>query len=301
MQSNTRSSMSGGQRRAADPRRGVASVLAGWPDAPRRRGTERGGARPRRSTGRRRWRARADEARAKGDTELALRLYIEAAEHDPEDAESLYPIGSIYEERDDVAASPRGPTREPCRSTPARARARGSRAALFRDRQLEPARPMLSRAVAPTPAWRSHNALGLIADTRGDHGDGCDALRGGARRVPRSGAILNNRGYSSYLAGSRGSRARLPRRLAVDPMYDGVAESRLGVRAAGRLPDGAGDAQARRGAPMAANDVGYIAMVSGDYAAAERSSRTPSGCRRATTRPPTRTPPSCGAAVATPR
>jgi Tfp pilus assembly protein PilF len=56
-------------------------------------------------------RAKAAEARAKGDGDTALRLYVEAADHDPSDAESFFEIGSIYDERKNGALAARAYTR----------------------------------------------------------------------------------------------------------------------------------------------------------------------------------------------
>ena len=77
--------------------------------------------------------ARAAEAHAKGDLDLALRSYVEAADLDPADAESLYQIGTIYEERGErPRASGAGLCKGRASKPRARARAGGSRAALFR-------------------------------------------------------------------------------------------------------------------------------------------------------------------------
>jgi Flp pilus assembly protein TadD len=218
-------------------------------------------------------RTRAAEARAKGDTDLALRLYVEAADHDPTDAESLYEIGTLYDERGNGALAARAYARA-VQIDPLHARAlEGLGLRYFADRQFEEARPLLSRAAGHDPTlWRAHNALGLIADALGEHGDAVVHFAAALAANPGSAALLNNRGYSRYLSGSLDAAERDFRAaLALDPSYDKALQN-LGLVYARR-----GDYQAAVstltsvvGAPVAANDVGYIAMLSGDYSTAER-------------------------------
>jgi Flp pilus assembly protein TadD len=217
-------------------------------------------------------RKQAEEARAKGNSELALRLYVEAADRDPTDAESLYQIGALYEERKDLTLAARAYSRA-VQIDPVHARALAALGlCYFETRQFESAAEMLSRAVAADPTqWRGHNALGLIDDTRGSHESAAMHYAAALAIRPDSAAVLNNRGYSSYLAGNLEAAERDFRAsLAVDPEYDRAWQN-LGLVFArqGRYETALamlGRVQSRH---VAANDVGYIAMVSGDYAAAE--------------------------------
>jgi Flp pilus assembly protein TadD len=218
-------------------------------------------------------RARAAEARAKGDADAALRLYVEAAEHDPADTEALYAIGSMYDERGDASRAARAYARV-VQIDPQHARAlEGLGLRYFADRQFEQAGPLLSRAVgSDVTLWRSHNALGLIADTLGNHNDAVVHFAAALTANPGSATVLNNRGYSRYLAGSLDAAERDFRAaLAAEPNYD-KAWQNLGLLYARR-----GDyitalsTLERVVSPfVAANDVGYIAMLSGDYAIADQ-------------------------------
>ena len=90
-------------------------------------------------------RKQAEEARAKGNSELALRLYVEAADRDPTDAESLYQIGALYEERKDLTLAARAYSRA-VQIDPVHARALAALGlCYFESRQFEPAAKMLSR------------------------------------------------------------------------------------------------------------------------------------------------------------
>jgi Flp pilus assembly protein TadD len=169
---------------------------------------------------------------------LAARAYSRAVQIDPEHSRALESLGLRY----------------------------------FADRQLDQARPLLSRAVAKEPAlWRSHNALGLIADSLGEHGLAAMHFAMALTARPGNATVLNNRGYSRYLAGDLDSaESDFREALAADPGYE-KAWQNLGLVFARR-----GDYQTARttlarvvGAHVAANDVGYIAMLSGDYAMAE--------------------------------
>jgi Flp pilus assembly protein TadD len=218
-------------------------------------------------------RARAAEAHAKGDTDLALRLYVVAVELDPADAEALYEIGTLYESRGGNALAARAYARA-VQLDPHHARALealGLR--YFADRQLEQARPLLQRAAAADATlWRPHNALGLIADTLGQHSDAGIHYAAALAVRPGSAAILNNRGYSRYLAGNLDAAERDFRAaLAAEPDYD-KAWQNLGLVFARRGDYRAAQAALQRvvASYVAANDIGYIAMLGGDYAAAER-------------------------------
>jgi Flp pilus assembly protein TadD len=143
----------------------------------------------------------------------------------------------------------------------------------FADRQFDQARPLLSRAAgADVTLWRAHNALGLIADSLGAHDDASAHYAAALAANPGAASLLNNRGYSRYLAGSLDAAERDFRAaLAADPAYDKAFQN-LGLVYARR-----GDYQTAVatltkivGAPVAANDVGYIAMLSGDYSTAEK-------------------------------
>ena len=217
-------------------------------------------------------RSRAAEALAKGDTDLALRSYVEAADLDPNDADSLYQIGAIYEQRGDLVLAARAYARA-VHVDPQHARALealGLR--YFDDKQLEEARPLLEQAVAASPErWRSHNALGVIADSKGEHAVAATHYAAALAIRPGATAVLNNRGYSSYLAGNLAAAERDFRAvLTVDPEYQRAWQN-LGLIYARRgdymtAVDTISRVVSRH---VATNDVGYIAMVSGDYGYAE--------------------------------
>jgi Flp pilus assembly protein TadD len=217
--------------------------------------------------------AKAAEARAKGDLDLALKLYVQRAELDPTDADALFEIGAIYEFRGDAPLAARAYARA-VQIEPQHSRAlEGLGLRYFAERQLDDARPLLQRAVdADNTLWRSHNALGLIADALGRHSEAGGHYAAALALRPGSAAILNNRGYSQYLAGALDAAERDFRAaLAAEPGYD-KAWQNLGLIFARRRDYAAALAALERvvAEHVAANDVGYIAMLSGDFGTAER-------------------------------
>jgi tetratricopeptide (TPR) repeat protein len=218
-------------------------------------------------------RAQAAEARAKGNVDVALRLYIEAADRDPMDAESLYQIGMIYEERKDAAHAGRAYART-VQIAPQHAAALTRLGLMyFENRQFDEAVPMLERSLAVEPAqWRVHNALGLIADARADHDAAVAHFDAALAMNPNSAALLNNRGYSHYIVGELDvAEAHYRAALASDSSYTRAWQNLGLVYARQGQYDKALATLERAVSPYAAaNDVGYIAMLRGDYAAAEQ-------------------------------
>ena len=218
-------------------------------------------------------RTQAAEARAKGNPDLALRLYVEAAERDPADAESMHQIGMIYEERKDAAHA----ARAYARAVQIDARHVGALTKLgliyFESRQFDEAVPMLERSLAVEPAqWRVHNALGLIADARTDHDAAVAHFDAALAMNPGSAALLNNRGYSHYLVGDLDvAEENYRAALASEPSYTRAWQN-LGLVFArqGQYDKAIATLERAVSDYVAANDVGYIAMLRGDYAIAER-------------------------------
>ncbi|SEG01896.1 tetratricopeptide repeat protein [Billgrantia desiderata] len=124
--------------------------------------------------------------------------------------------------------------------------------------------PIAARRDAP---WQAHNALGVIADMRADHATAQGHYARALETNPRTPLVLNNQGYSRYLAGDLpGARQALRQALNANPNYD-LAWRNLGlVHAREGDYDTAIEAVARGGdRAKAYNDIGYISMLEGRY------------------------------------
>lgn len=218
-------------------------------------------------------RSRAEQALAEGDTDRALYMYVQAVTLDPGDSESLYRIGVLHERRGNRRLAARA-FAGAIENEPEHAGAlQGLGIAYFEARETEAARAMLQRAVAAdAQLWRAHNVLGVIADMAGEHATAVGHYSAALAVRPDAASLLNNRGYSKYLAGDYASaEADFRAALAADAEYGrawqnlGLLYARqqhyaLALRALARVKE----------QHVAANDVGYIAMLDGDYETAER-------------------------------
>lgn len=159
--------------------------------------------------------ARGDEAWRKGDLDLAIYMYVQSLAFDTTNPEPLQKIGAIHEKRGNRALAERA-FEMALRLDPDNAATNERLGLLYLQSQRhEAAETLFAHAVAKDPKrWQSHNGLGITADRRGDfaaaiaHYDTANAIE------PRAATVVNNRGYSRYLAGDLpGAEADL--RLAI--------------------------------------------------------------------------------------
>lgn len=220
-------------------------------------------------------RQRAAEALAEGDTDRALYMYVQAVRLDPEDSESLYRIGALHERRGNRNLAARAFARAVEIDPEHAAALEGLGIAYFGARETEAAQDVLERAVAADSGarlWRAHNVLGVIADMAGEHAAAVEHYSAALTARPGAASLLNNRGYSKYLAGDfEAAAADFRAALEADPDYPRAWEN-LGLLHArqGNYATALSALSRVKERHVAANDVGYIAMLDGDYAAAER-------------------------------
>jgi len=146
---------------------------------------------------------RAAEAWSSGDINRALFFYVRALQFDSEDADLLAAIGKLHHSQNRPEMAARAFSMA-LRVDPDHTASLEGRGLIFLayDRD-DVAEADLQRVVkiAPT-AWRAHNALGMLADRRGDHRIATMHYDAALAIVPESAMVLNNRGYSSFLAGN---------------------------------------------------------------------------------------------------
>ena len=213
-------------------------------------------------------RARARDALAERDVDLALYLFVQAVNLDPEDQESLYAIGAIHAERGNNELATRAFARI-LDLDPAHALANQDLGlALFDARDFVAAEAYLLKAVELNPAlWRAHNTLGILADRNEQYDRAISFYSSALQTQPMIASIRNNRGYSSYLSGDlAAAKQDLLVALDIDSEYD-RAWRNLGLVFAREQDYERALSAMTRAIPrhVALNDIGYVAMLDGNY------------------------------------
>ncbi len=145
---------------------------------------------------------RAAQAWSARDVNRALFFYVRALQFDSQDADLLAKIGNIHhaQNRPEMAVRAYSMALQIDPDNLASLEGRGL-IYLANDRN-EFAEADLRRAVTiSTDAWRAHNGLGILANRRGEHLLAAVHYDAALDIVPDSAIVLNNRGYSSFLAG----------------------------------------------------------------------------------------------------
>lgn len=135
----------------------------------------------------------------------------------------------------------------------------------------ELAEPPLYKAVEADPSlWRSWNALGLIHDRKRDWAEADRCYERATQANPKAAESYNNWGYSML---QRGDYARSIPLLQTALQNDAALEAaRNNLALAGALQgryEGALAAVPADTMPVALNNVGYAALLRGDYSSAE--------------------------------
>ena len=143
--------------------------------------------------------------------------------------------------------------------------------AMLKRGKLTLAHEVLKRAIEENPKlWRTWNALGLYYDSQ-KRWDNAQKAYGKALELnPGSAMLHNNQGYSLLIQRTFvGAAKNFTRALKLDPKF---AMARTNLRLAlswlGKYDEAVLGVSSRE-LPAALNDVGYIAMLRGDYAIAE--------------------------------
>ncbi len=129
----------------------------------------------------------------------------------------------------------------------------------------------LQAAVAADPGlWRAWNALGSYYDAQADWTAAIDSYEKALAANPNSAMVYNNLGYSYFMQGRPGEAiAALSRSLRIDPKFElARANLRLAYAHKGQYVHAlSGSADREIGRNL--NNVGYIALLRGDYENAE--------------------------------
>ena len=221
-----------------------------------------------------------DVPAALGEVQIAVdeRRYVEATQilarvlrANPEEAEALYLLGEVNLARGQFANALNLFKR--VEGEPGlRARAlQGIGISQLRLEAMDEAYRALEAATTADPSLvRAWNALGIYHDSRGNWSKAEEVYGRALELAPKDADVRNNRGYS-LLAQGRFSEAEreFEQAIALDPEA-AVARTNLRLTMAwqGRYREAAfGLAREERAAML--NNIGYIAMIRGDFAEAE--------------------------------
>lgn len=217
-------------------------------------------------------RQRAAAALAERDVDLALYLYVQAANMDPDDAESIFAIATIHEDRGNLELAARAYARV-IALEPGNALAnQGLGMVYFNARQFEDAKGYLNEAVALDPTlWRSHNSLGVLADMDEQYSLAIEHYSAAIAVRPRQASLHNNRGYSRYLSGNlTDAKQDFLAAVDIDAGYE-RAWRNLGLVLAreGNYDRALSAMMLGIERHVALNDIGYVAMLDGNYQVAQ--------------------------------
>ncbi len=218
-------------------------------------------------------RREAVAALVSGDFQRALRLYVQVSNSSPDDTEALYNIGALHERLGNRELAARAYARVVAIDPDHTLGLQGLGLAYLATDDTEQAKIYLDRAVFLEPTlWRSSHALGVIADRQEMHYSAIEHYTAALDVNPDNVAIVNNRGYSRYLLGQyEDAEADLVNALRMDPDHMKAKRNLALVYARQGRYEAARTLMTNVAEPyVVANDVGYLAMLSQDYGAAER-------------------------------
>jgi len=133
------------------------------------------------------------------------------------------------------------------------------------------AHALLTKAVEADPSlWRAWNALGLSNDRKRNWAQADQCYQRAAQANPGAAEILNNRGYSLLQRGDHAGSIPLFRQaLKADPTLEAARNNLTLANALQGRYEGALTAIPSESMPVALNNVGYAALLRGDYMSAE--------------------------------
>lgn len=215
---------------------------------------------------------RGDEAWRQGKLDLAVYLYVQSLAFDSASAAPFLKIGTIHEQLGNRALAEKAYELALERQPQNAAAAERLGLLYLQSGKNEQARAAFESAIALEPnRWRSHNGLGIVADRRGDYLAAIAHYDRALAIDPKAAPVMNNRGYSRFLAGDlRGGEADLREAIRLGAR-DGAWTNLGRVQAKqGRYPEALESFSQDMDMAHAYNLLGECAMERRDYAQAKR-------------------------------
>jgi Flp pilus assembly protein TadD len=146
--------------------------------------------------------ARGGEALKEGEVDKALFFYVRALQFNPENSDLLAHIGGIQMQRNNVEMARRAFLLAKKHNPEHTAALEGLGLIYMADGSNERAVLELETALKnDNSLWRAHNALGVNADKTDNFSDALGHYNAALMINPNAAHVLNNRGYSKFLAG----------------------------------------------------------------------------------------------------
>jgi Tfp pilus assembly protein PilF len=216
--------------------------------------------------------ARAAGAMQEGELDKALFFYVRALQFNPENVDLLAHIGEIHMQRNDIAMAKRA-LLQARKYDPMHARTLEALGLIYMsDGKDERAVVELTTAIANDPRlWRTHNALGVYADKNADFVAAQTHYNAALSINPDAAHVINNRGYSKFLAGDPHGAALDFYEAANDRGFS-QAWANLGMVYAkqGWYKDAIETYEHIMSEANAYNNTGFAALQNGDLTQAER-------------------------------
>lgn len=146
--------------------------------------------------------ARGDDAWRQGKLDLAVYLYVQSLAYDNASAQPFLKIAAIHEQLGNRALAMKA-FELALEREPGNAGANERLGLLYLESHQDEAAGNLLQAAIRIDAlrWRSYNGLGILADRRSDFAAAKQNYDEAQRLQPDNAGVINNRGYSRYLAG----------------------------------------------------------------------------------------------------
>ena len=215
---------------------------------------------------------RGDAAWREGNLDLAVYLYVQSLAYDATAAGPFLKIGAIHEKLGNRELAVKAFELALERDTDNAAACERLGLLYLESQRNEEARALFERAILRDPArWQSHNGLGIAADRRSNFASAIAHYNAALVLVPGMAKVVNNRGYSRYLAGDLiGAEADF--REATQLGAHAGTWTNLGKVQArqGRYPEALESFLKEADMAHAYNQLGEMAMDNADYDAARK-------------------------------
>jgi Flp pilus assembly protein TadD len=214
--------------------------------------------------------AAGDSAARQGDFRAALVLYDQALDA-KESAEVWFRLGAAHQQLGQTDAAAHAFGRVVALDPTDAAGYEAAGLIHLREGRIEQAKPLLRRAVElDETRWQAHNGLGVLADIEQATSEAVAYYQAALAVRPGSAMLLNNIGYSNYLAGNYAAAIRhFELALTYDTYEPAILNLGL-VYARQGLYGLAVDTLTRvMDRSQACNDVGFIALNNGHYQTAQ--------------------------------